>query len=238
MAPPLPPKPLGVPVLGTTAPSIVVEVFWDLCCPFSKKMCQTLLPLEDDSGVVDQVRNDPILSKRVEFIIHNVPQPWHPQSPMLSEALMAVSNAFPKANVIVSFIQHTYQAWPQFTDKYTAHQSRIQIHQQCADIAVRAVAADAAQTGNTATDSMIRDAILLQLSTPLLQELTDENPNGGLGSVTQALKWTVKYHRSRGIHVTPTVFINGMEAVDVSSAWTCQAWMEKLRSMVSIINIS
>jgi hypothetical protein len=208
-------------------------------------MCQTLSPWTEDEnqksniGVVDQVRNDPILSKHVEFIIHNVPQPWHPQSPMLSEALMAVSEMFPKnPNMILSFIQHIYQAWPQFTDKYTANQSRIQIHQQCADIAVRAAAAartasskSLADDDDTTNNASIGDAVLSHLSEPL-QELTDENPNGGLGSVTQALKWTVKYHRSRGIHVTPTVLINGIEAVDVSSGWTTQEWMEKVQSMV------
>ena len=29
--------------------------------------------------------------------------------------------------------------------------------------------------------------------------------------VTQHLKWAVKFHRVRGVHVTPTVFVNGLE---------------------------
>lgn len=29
--------------------------------------------------------------------------------------------------------------------------------------------------------------------------------------VTQHLKWATKFHRVRGVHVTPTVFVNGLE---------------------------
>jgi hypothetical protein len=49
---------------------------------------------------------------------------------------------------------------------------------------------------------------------------------GGLGDVTQLLKWAVKYHRTRGVHTTPTVFINGTEAVDVSSRWSVDGEVE------------
>jgi hypothetical protein len=49
---------------------------------------------------------------------------------------------------------------------------------------------------------------------------------GWLGDVTQHLKWAVKYHRTRGVHTTPTVFINGTEAVDVSSRWSVDGEVE------------
>ena len=50
-----------------------------------------------------------------------------------------------------------------------------------------------------------------------LLSLKNIKGNGGLGDVTQHLKWTAKYHRTRGVHTTPTVFINGIEADDLSS---------------------
>ena len=52
-----------------------------------------------------------------------------------------------------------------------------------------------------------------------LLSLKNIKGNGGLGDVTQHLKWTAKYHRTRGVHTTPTVFINGIEADDVSPRW-------------------
>eukprot|EP00435_Cladocopium_sp_Y103_P032240 s1318_g8.t1 len=50
----------------------------------------------------------------------------------------------------------------------------------------------------------------------------------GLGNagnaVTQHLKWAIKFHRVRGVHVTPTVFVNGLEAGIVSSDWSADEW--------------
>ena len=49
------------------------------------------------------------------------------------------------------------------------------------------------------------------------------NTGHGTG-MTQAIKWSVKYHRARSVHVTPTVFVNGLEAGVVSSGWTAEQW--------------
>merc|ERR1712060_753140 len=47
---------------------------------------------------------------------------------------------------------------------------------------------------------------------------------GGCNEMTQHIKWSVKFHRCRGIHVTPTVHVNGLEAGIVSSGWTADQW--------------
>lgn len=44
--------------------------------------------------------------------------------------------------------------------------------------------------------------------------------------MTQDLKWLTKYHRSCGVHVTPTCFMNGIEAGQISSGWTLTQWQE------------
>lgn len=41
---------------------------------------------------------------------------------------------------------------------------------------------------------------------------------------TQMVKWSTRYHRTRGVHVTPTVFVNGQEATKVSSGWSADEW--------------
>jgi hypothetical protein len=43
-------------------------------------------------------------------------------------------------------------------------------------------------------------------------------------AMTQEIKWASKFHRTRGVHVTPTVFVNGIEAGVVSSSWTEEDW--------------
>ena len=68
----------------------------------------------------------------------------------------------------------------------------------------------------------------------MLQALafSGSSPNGGNG-VTQRVKWAVKNHRARGVHVTPTVFVNGVEAVEVSSSWGLEEWCAFLEPYVS-----
>ena len=45
---------------------------------------------------------------------------------------------------------------------------------------------------------------------------------GAATEVTQHLKWATKFHRQRGVHVTPTVFVNGLEVRMLN----CQCHME------------
>ena len=48
---------------------------------------------------------------------------------------------------------------------------------------------------------------------------------------TVQMKFVIKYHRVRSVHVTPTVFLNGVESPDISSGWTVAQWHEKLSSL-------
>ena len=59
------------------------------------------------------------------------------------------------------------------------------------------------------------------------------NEGGGNAgnAMTQHIKWACKYHRGRGVHVTPTVHVNGLEAGVISSGWTCEQWLAFLEPM-------
>lgn len=61
----------------------------------------------------------------------------------------------------------------------------------------------------------------------LARKIEDGSRNTG-NAVTQDLKWLTKYHRSCGVHVTPTSFMNGIEAGQISSGWTMEQWVEFL----------
>mmetsp|Transcript_9619 Transcript_9619/g.24598 ORF Transcript_9619/g.24598 Transcript_9619/m.24598 type:complete len:140 (+) Transcript_9619:233-652(+) len=63
----------------------------------------------------------------------------------------------------------------------------------------------------------------------ILQKLAIAAGSGNSGhSMQQTLKFYVKYHRARSIHVTPTVLVNGLEAGEISSSFTEEQWMEWL----------
>jgi hypothetical protein len=53
------------------------------------------------------------------------------------------------------------------------------------------------------------------------------SPNSG-NAVTQLVKWYTKHGRKNGIHVTPTVLVNGIEEPSISSGWTQAQWDEYL----------
>ena len=63
----------------------------------------------------------------------------------------------------------------------------------------------------------------------IMEFLGIEAGSGNSGNkATGLLKFCCKYHRIRAVHVTPTVFVNGIEASDISSGWTVEQWGEKL----------
>merc|ERR1712151_1397751 len=53
------------------------------------------------------------------------------------------------------------------------------------------------------------------------------SPNAG-NQMGQQIRWYVKFGRKNGIHVTPTVLVNGIEEGGISSGWTLEQWCEYL----------
>jgi len=207
---------------SSVTPTIVVELFQDLCCPFSRKVSKTI---SSEGGVIDRIKSDGALtSAGVEIVFHNVPQPWHPQSPVMHEAMFAVSCAVGHRDDLVhQYIRAAYDEFYSFTDlKMIKDKTRRDIHVMCADIAARTLGDDLGGA------EVFKAKVLSFLDS---SHLTVEEPHMALGEVTKLLKFAIKYHRLRGVHVTPTVFINGVEAPDVSSGWTADQWMEKLHSV-------
>lgn len=199
MGPPLPPAPLGVvrprdDNASTKQPQVRVEIYADLACPFAGRLFQTV-----HKSVAPQYDD------RVEWVLHMVPQPWHPQSPVMIEAALAVKHVKPEA--YWAFCDAVWSVrQQQFIDDVTMDTTRNQLYDTLADIAHK-VGADRAA---------------------VRQKLTLKGTDNTGTHVIQDLKWAVQHHRKRGVHVTPTVFVNGIEAVDVSSSFTADQWKEFL----------
>ena len=193
--PPLPRAPLGIPFRATTATAaaskLVVECYHDVCCPFSRKMFETLF-----SG------DKPLASKQaaVEFRWHPVPQPWHPQSAIMTESALAVHQAEP--DKLWPYLVSLYAQQESFFDDKVQHLSRDALYSMCAR-----VASDVGVDG-----------------AGFKKQLALEGEGNCGNRVTQAMKFYCKEHRKRGVHVTPTVFVNGMEAPQASSGWGAAEW--------------
>jgi hypothetical protein len=110
---------LGAPKpAGAARPTLVIETYLDFCCPFSKKMFDTLyadVALSDFGG-------------QVTWLFQCVPQPWHPQSAYMHEVALAVK-AVDEAHFFASAYA-LFAEQEQFFDDRTADKTRNQIYDE------------------------------------------------------------------------------------------------------------
>lgn len=144
---------------------------------------------------------------KISFVVQQVPQPWHPHSSYVHEAALAVKEVAPVA--YAPYVDALYSAYTsgKFQDESTWDKSRAAIYEELVKELPGGV--DAAS---------------------IAAKLTLKEGGGGT-HMTQAIKWACKYHRGRGVHVTPTVHVNGLEAGMVSSGWTAEQWLKFIEPM-------
>ena len=199
MGPPLCPTQAGFALLAAR-PTVQIELFLDLICPFSQKMYCTLydevMPSLDES-----------MKKDISFVIQQVPQPWHPQGTYVHEAALAVKATAPDA--YPSYVKAIFEAFGagKFKDDDTVDKSRKQIYSELLDLL---------GSGDEKLKAVDKDAVS--------KLLTLQGPGNAGNAMTQHIKWAAKYHRCRGVHVTPTVHVNGLEAGMISSGWNAEQW--------------
>mmetsp|Transcript_146386 Transcript_146386/g.280706 ORF Transcript_146386/g.280706 Transcript_146386/m.280706 type:complete len:209 (+) Transcript_146386:235-861(+) len=152
----------------------------------------------------------PKFGEKVSFVVHQVVQPWHAQGTWVHEVCLAVAAEFPSQ--YAEYVRKVIEAYEggDFQDESTWDQSRGQVYEDLFKIADGVGGIEV---------SKLRDMVKLA-------------GTGNAGNqVTQSIKWACKLHRTRGVHVTPTVFVNGLEAGIVSSGWTADEWSKFLEPM-------
>jgi len=129
----VPPKPVGVYMCGASKPIVVVESYMDYCCPFAKKMFDTLY---------NEVMPEFKAGGQVDWLFQNVVQPWHAQSSYMHEVALAVkrideSKFFAASNAI-------FAVQTQFFDDRTMDKTRNQIYDELVAVVARVEGLDAA----------------------------------------------------------------------------------------------
>jgi len=193
---------------------IEIECFLDLVCPYSAKMYRTLY--DDVVPGLNISNNTTSVDDRTSITIkiHHVIQLWHPQSTMVHEAALAVKRVLP--GLYLGYIRNVYKKFSnknKFTDDDTWNKTRLEIYDDLLGC----------------LPTWFEDEQKLQEVKALLYPLSLSDSNGGNG-MTQDIKWVCKFHRTRGVHMTPTVFANGIEATNVSSGWKADDWNEFLKN--------
>ncbi|KAJ2779633.1 hypothetical protein H4R18_003895 [Coemansia javaensis] len=187
-------------------PRHTLEVFLDYTCPFSARLWRTL------RGAVT-----PLLEARgVAVVFRHQVQPWHPTSALLHEAALAVERLSPARFAL--FCDALFEHQREFFDEATVDMTRGDVYRRLADLAAGANAVDDRQA-------------LLQL---VDVQASDEPANRG-NAVTADLKYHIRLARAQGIHVSPTVVLDGVRDDAVSSSWGAEQWQAWLDQKLAVV---
>lgn len=180
-----------------------VQLYLDYDCPFSAKIFNKLndeiIPLIDSKH-----------PGQFEFILMNVPQPWHPTSSIMHEVALAVGKVSPQSFWEYSKLLFLNQK--QFYDEVTFDKSRKEIIKELIEIAQSNL-----------------DVDLVKLNKLLDIDTKGDVTNKG-NKITKDLKYFIRYQRTVGVHVTPTVFVDGIENPSIESSTPASSVVEKLES--------
>jgi len=170
------------------------------------------------------------------FVFHNLIQPWHHQSLWLHEISFAVKMV--KPSCIVPFWQAMFEQAPNWYDKHVFALSRPEFYDKIAAMAASVICREEGKTpGEGDIENEVRAELLQWLIPPMqpggnfpqaASKLVGSSPTDEENALFPFTLQTVKFHRKRGVHVTPTVFFNGIEQSQVSSAWDENQWKEFL----------
>ncbi|KAH0840308.1 hypothetical protein J3R83DRAFT_1318 [Lanmaoa asiatica] len=169
---------------------------------------------------------------KVKLIVRLQVQPWHASSTFTHEAGLAVIRASPdhfwafsrKVSSFCVILSHLcdltqpnqlFDEQEEFFDIPSSTLTPLQIREKLADVA----------------DSVIQDKGKVEEFKELLK--LKGSPNGGV-AVTDDLKYTIKFSRQNGVHVSPTAFWDGLVANDISSSWGEAEWSEFLSEKVKV----
>ncbi|KAF7713233.1 Uncharacterized protein PECH_002221 [Penicillium ucsense] len=177
-----------------------LEIYLDYVCPFSAKMFKTFYA--DGNPVAKNY------SSRLQVIFRLQIQPWHPSSTLTHEAGAAVLQAAPEK--FWEFSAALFKQQKEFFDVNVVNETRNKTYERLAKIA-----------GSVGVDEKkILDMLVIPETA-----VNAESLNAG-NQVTDDIKWMTKTNRVIGVHVTPTVFFNGVEERGISSSFTEAQWQE------------
>ncbi|PSR73409.1 hypothetical protein PHLCEN_2v10701 [Hermanssonia centrifuga] len=199
-------------IMGDRNAPHTLDVFLDYVCPFSKKLATTL-----DQVVKPLLAEGGEYAGKAKVIFRNHPQPWHASSTFVHEASLALVRIAPLKFWAFSLALFDHQ--DDYFDQPTSKLTPDAIRNKLADLAVNALV-----IGKDDRQGF------LDLLTP------SSTPNGGV-AVTDDLKYTmtspvlipyipVKFGRQNGIHVSPTVLLDGLVANEISSSWDEGKWKD------------
>lgn len=157
-------------------------------------------------------RLDQELPGKVKFVFRHQVQPWHPSSTLVHEAGLAVARLEPAK--FWDFSYALFEDSEYYYDEPTYGETRAQTYDRLAELAAKSVGVD-------------KKAFL-----DLVSVAESNTPKNAGNKVSNDIKAFTRVSRQNGIHVSPTVVVDGVVANDVSSSFTVDQWIDKVSSVV------
>jgi len=149
---------------------------------------------------------------KIKIIFRNQVQPWHGSSTFTHEAGLAAACVTPEK--FWPFSLRLLQRQTEYYDIPTSALTPLQIRDNLASLY--------AEMGVANNEVEAFRDLLRNKSTP----------NGGV-SVTDELKYTIKFSRQNSVHVSPSVLWDGLLASEISSSWGESEWTQFLAQKVT-----
>ncbi|GME72243.1 unnamed protein product [Ambrosiozyma monospora] len=173
-----------------------VEFFIDYNCPFSGKIFRKL-----DGEIIPLLKKKGILEK-FEITLVNVIQPWHHiNSGTSHEVALAVANAYP--DQFWKFSSVLFENIESFYDTETYNLTRKQLYEKLIKLAVDNL--------NGVSAQKLWELVEIKPS-------ADGKPSNAGNLLAKDVKYFTRYHRTLGVHVTPTVTVNGIVFNQIESS--------------------
>ena len=187
---PIPQRPSGYRLGNADAP-IVIEMFFDLECPFSKKGWQTILKVAKAYS-----------PDSVYLILYPMTLGNHRQSWDATKAAIAVADN--DTNKFIDFVSYLFERQSEFANEASKDKTQTDWHNMLADYAVDATGCN-------------RDKFLELLNSK---------------EIYSRARIPARFATIRGVWSTPTFYINGAEAADLSSQSSLQEWQDTIDSLL------
>ncbi|KAH3687845.1 hypothetical protein WICPIJ_001138 [Wickerhamomyces pijperi] len=185
-----------------------IEVYLDYACPYSGKLYKKWY-----NELFPYLTQNP---DKYRFIFKNYVQVWHPTSTLLHEASLAFQYVEPQ-----NFLKFSYLLFDhieEFYDTAVANSTRNEIYDKIYEIVIK-------PNGFNITKEQFLDNLTIV-------ETQQGQPHRNSGNATSNdLKWFTKTGRQQGIHVTPTVVINGYEDQSIESSTEVSEVIAKLEKL-------
>ncbi|MGF1589640.1 MAG: DsbA family protein [Pleurocapsa sp.] len=188
---PIPQRPSGYRLGNADAP-VVIEIFFDVECPFSKKGWQTILQVA--KAYTDE---------QIYLILYPMTLGNHRQSWDGTKAAIAVAGD--DTNKFIKFVSYLFDHQSEFANEASKDKTQTQWHQLLASYAV------------AATEWSDQNQFIELLNSP---------------EIYSQARIPARFATIRGVWSTPTYFINGAEANDLSSQSSLQDWQNVINSLL------